>query len=257
MTLAHPAAVLPLRGLGLPLSAMVIGSMAPDLPVFSQSWETYGFTHSLAGLVTVDLAITLLLLGFWDRWGRDALVDTAPSRVRDRLPARVRIGRTAWLLAPLAAVLGSATHVLWDAFTHAGRWGVQAVPWLHETHAGMHGSQWAQFGSGILGLLVVGAAILAVVQGPVLPDAPRPRRLPGVVLPAAIAAASVVSVGTFLAQLDTGAHTAAFFAAVVGIVGLALAVAGVTATWTLAVPVSDPDAPAGPPAPSSTTPASP
>lgn len=42
VTIAHPAAVLPLRGLGLPLSAMVIGSMAPDLPVFSRSWGIYG-----------------------------------------------------------------------------------------------------------------------------------------------------------------------------------------------------------------------
>ncbi|MFW6868768.1 DUF4184 family protein [Nocardioides sp. CPCC 206347] len=261
VTLAHPAAVLPLRGLGLPLSAMVIGSMAPDLPVFSQSWGIYEFTHSLVGLVTIDLAITLLLLGFWDRWGRDALVDTAPSWVRNRMPGRVRIGRTAWLLAPLGAVLGSATHVLWDAFTHAGRWGVQAIPWLHETHAGMHGSQWAQFASGILGLLVVGAAILAVVQGPVLPDTPRPRRLPGVVLPAAFAIASLVSVGTFLARLGTGAHPAAFYAAVAGIVGLGIAVGTVTVAWVWAQPVnppvSAPDAPAVPPAPSSTTPASP
>ena len=31
-TLAHPAVVLPLRGLGLPMTALVAGSMAPDLP---------------------------------------------------------------------------------------------------------------------------------------------------------------------------------------------------------------------------------
>lgn len=234
VTIAHPAAVLPLRGLGLPLSAMVIGSMAPDLPVFSQSWGIYGYTHSLAGILTVDLLLTLVLLLGWDRWGRDALVDTAPALVRDRLPARARIGAKAWLLAPLAAVLGSVTHVVWDAFTHRGRWGVRNIEWLHEMHGPLRGEQWAQHASGVVGITVVGLALLAVVRRPVLAGPPRPRRLPAATLPAAIGVASVLSVGTFLTGLDGAFESAAFDAAVVGIVALGLALAGVTLAWLLA-----------------------
>ncbi|WP_182378756.1 DUF4184 family protein [Nocardioides sp. WS12] len=249
VTLAHPAAVLPLRRLGLPLSAMVIGSMAPDLPVFSQSWGIYGFTHSVLGILTVDLALTLVLLGFWDFLGRDALVDTAPSLVRNRLPATHRIGRSAWLLAPLAAVVGSITHVVWDAFTHEGRWGTRLIPWLTEQQGPLRGGQWAQYGSGVFGLLVIGLALLAVVRRPVLDDAPPTRRLPAATLGAAFAVASLISVGTFLFLLEGGFHSAAFYAAVVGILALAAAVAAVTVAWCL----SDPGAPATPPAPSSTT----
>lgn len=254
MTLAHPAAVLPLRGLGLPMSAMVIGSMAPDLPVFSQSWEVYHFTHSLLGIVTVDLALALVLLGLWDRWGRDALVDTSPARVRDRLPAQHRIGRSAWVLAPLAAVLGSITHVVWDAFTHEGRWGVQAVPWLQEMQGPLSGEQWAQYGSGVLGLLVVGLALFAVVRRPLAAPAPRPRRLPSVTLPAAVGVASLISVGTFVLRLDDPFGIAAFHAAVAGIVSLAAALGLVTLAWALApVPsVSDRGALATPPGDRST-----
>lgn len=239
VTIAHPAAVLPLRGLGLPLSAMVIGSMAPDLPVFSQSWGIYGYTHSLAGILTVDLVLTLVLLLGWDRWGRDALVDTSPGLVRDRLPARARIGRRAWLLAPLAAVLGSVTHVVWDSFTHHGRWGVRRIEWLHQQHGPITGEKWAQYVSGGVGMAVVGLAILAVVRRPVLADAPRPRRLPAATLAAAIGVASVLSVGTFLAGLDRPIEHAAFDAAVVGIVSLGLALAGVTLAWLLAAPTVD------------------
>lgn len=234
VTIAHPAAVLPLRGLGLPLSAMVIGSMAPDLPVFSQSWGIYGYTHSLAGILTVDLALTLVLLLGWDRWGRDALVDTSPALVRDRLPGRARIGRRAWLLAPVAAVVGSVTHVVWDSFTHSGRWGVRNIEWLHQQHGPITGEQWAQHVSGVVGITVVGLAILSVVRRPVLADAPRPRRLPAATLPAAVGVASALSVGTFLTGLDRPFEYAAFDAAVVGIVSLGVALAGVTLAWLLA-----------------------
>lgn len=233
VTIAHPAAVLPLRGVGLPLSAMVIGSMVPDLPVFSRSSHTYGYTHSVLGIVTIDLAISLVLLAFWDLWGRDALVDTAPARVRDRLPAHAALTRRSWLLAPVAAVVGSVTHVVWDAFTHEGRWGVRAVPWLREVHGPLRGEQWAQHASGVLGLLVIGATLLAVLRRPVLDDG-RPRRLPAATLPATVAVACLLSVGTFVSRLGAPLDLAAFDAAVVGIVSLAVVLGLVTLAWSLA-----------------------
>lgn len=242
VTLAHPAAVLPLRGLGLPLSAMVIGSMTPDLPVLWQTWGAYSFTHSLAGIVTLDLALTLVLLVFWDRWGRDALVDTAPAVVRDRLPARARIDRRAWLLAPLAAVVGSSTHAAWDAFTHPWGWGVREIAWLREIHGPFPGMQWAQFGSGALGLLVVGWAIVRHVQR--APRAtPRPRRLPAASLPVGFGVATAASLTGGALHLDTGLHTAAFHAAVAGILALAALVGVLATAWRLAGEVSDPVAP--------------
>ncbi|KRB76474.1 hypothetical protein ASE01_16090 [Nocardioides sp. Root190] len=240
VTIAHPAAVLPLRGLGLPLSAMVIGSMAPDLPVFSQSWGIYGFTHSVLGILTVDLAIALVLLAFWDLWGRDALVDTSPSAFRDRLPGRARIGRQAWILAPLAAVVGSITHVVWDAFTHSGRWGVRLIPWLQEEHGSLRGEQWAQYASGAIGVVVLGSAILVILRRPVLGPS-RPRRLPVLTLPAAVGLASVCSVATFVGRiLDEPFGLAAFHAAVVGIVSLGVVVLAVAVAWVARPVVSAP-----------------
>lgn len=233
VTLAHPAAVLPLRGLGLPLSAMVIGSMAPDLPVLWRTWSLYDFTHSLLGIVSLDLAVTVVLLAFWDRWGRDALVDTAPALARDRLPGRARLGRRAWLLVPLAAVLGSLTHVAWDAFTHQGRWGVRHVAWLQDTHGPLPGQQWAQFGSGVLGLLVVGGALIRyVARSP--RHASRPRRLPAATLPGGFGVATTVSLAAGLLGLRDGWHAAAFDAAVAGILALAGLVLLVAVAWQLA-----------------------
>ncbi|GAA3659874.1 DUF4184 family protein [Nocardioides ginsengisoli] len=249
VTLAHPAAVLPLRGLGLPLAAMVIGAMVPDLPLFTRWLSAYWFTHSWTGVVTADLAITLLLLAFWDRFGRDALVDTAPALVRDRLPAQARIGRRAWLLAPVAAVIGSASHVVWDAFTHSGRWGVRNVAWLHEQHGPLRGDAWAQHASGVLGLVVVGLAMAAHLRRhPAGPS--RPRRLPAATLPVAFATTVLASAATGLTHLAVGSglHLAAFWAAVAGIIALGALVIGLGVAWALAPAaiapeVSDPVAP--------------
>ena len=58
-----------------------------------------------------------------------------------------------WLA--LGVVVGTVTHLVWDSFTHAGRWGVEVVPWLHTEHLGLPGYKWAQFASGLLGLAVI------------------------------------------------------------------------------------------------------
>lgn len=84
--MSHPAAVLPLRRLPflaeLPLAPLVIASMVPDVPMFVPGRGGYGLTHSLLGIVTVDVLVTLVLLLLWDRLVRDSLVDLSPRRVR-------------------------------------------------------------------------------------------------------------------------------------------------------------------------------
>jgi len=108
---AHPAVVLPLQRLGLPLSALVMGALAPDAPVYLPVGVSYQTTHSGWG-VAVDVVIGLVLLWLWFALLRDAVVDLMPS-LRRRIPAQARLGRRAWLLAPLAIAVGAGTHVLW------------------------------------------------------------------------------------------------------------------------------------------------
>jgi hypothetical protein len=48
-TLSHPAAVLPLAGTGFPVAALVAGSMAPDVPMFTTTAHATGGRPRLAG----------------------------------------------------------------------------------------------------------------------------------------------------------------------------------------------------------------
>src|SRR4051794_933107 len=121
---SHPAAILPLLGTGLPASALVIGSMAPDLPYFAPVPVSPGLTHSPVGVVGIDVLIGAVFFILWHAVLAAPAVAVAPMGLRARVPAssvgalrrRVSTPRRAALVAAALAV-GAATHVTWDEFT--------------------------------------------------------------------------------------------------------------------------------------------
>ncbi len=164
-TIAHPAVVLPLRRLGLPLSAMVAGAMVPDLPQLVGFAGSRSLTHSLLGAVTIDLALGMVALLLWYVVLRRPLVDLAPDPWRARLPDRVPMPPRTWLLALPAVAVGAATHVVWDAFTHEGTWVTDRVALLRSEVLDAHVYAWAQHVFTVIGLAVVAVALRRYLLG--------------------------------------------------------------------------------------------
>ncbi|MFN8074720.1 MAG: DUF4184 family protein [Kineosporiaceae bacterium] len=192
-TPAHAAAVRPLTRWGLPTSALVVGSMAPDFPYYvPDAWRVLpnGLTHSVVGIVTVDVLLGVLGLALWHGLLAPLAVQAAPPSWRVRF-ARIGQGRPAAasaagsptpsaastrgsgraggsgrglargrgrrLAAVVAAlVVGATTHVVWDEFTHARRFADRHLAPFSASWAGQPGWWWAQQLSGVVGLLVVG-----------------------------------------------------------------------------------------------------
>ncbi|MFI7492671.1 DUF4184 family protein [Micromonospora echinaurantiaca] len=156
---SHVAAVLPLtRSAWLVPSALVIGSMVPDLPYYLPLPVEATLTHSLAGVLGVDVVLGLVALALWHGLLARFLTAISPARLRERLPPPARqrhwpTGRAAMLVVSL--VVGAATHVLWDSFTHDGMWGATHIGWLAESHLGTAGYRWAQRVSTIVGAAAV------------------------------------------------------------------------------------------------------
>jgi hypothetical protein len=187
---AHPAVVLPLQRLGLPLSALVVGAVAPDAPVYLPVGVSYGTTHSGGGLA-VDTVIGLVVLWLWFGLLRDAVVDLTPA-LRRRVPARAGLGRRGWLLAPLAVAIGSATHVLWDSTTHDWGFVVQEFAFLREDRGPLPLYRWLQHGCTVAGsAVVVTYGVLRLRGRPVVARPPAVRR-PGLWLAPLAGAALVV-----------------------------------------------------------------
>ncbi|WP_158566331.1 DUF4184 family protein [Micromonospora craterilacus] len=156
---SHVAAVLPLtRSAWLVPSALAIGSMVPDLPYYLPLQVEATLTHSLAGVLGVDVVLGLVALALWHGLLARFLTAISPARLRERLPPPARqrqrpAGRAALLVVSL--VVGALTHLLWDSFTHDGMWGATHIGWLAESHFGTAGYRWAQRASTIVGAAVV------------------------------------------------------------------------------------------------------
>lgn len=59
------------------------------------------------------------------------------------------------MLLARSLLIGVASHILWDSFTHEGRMGLAAAPILDESWGPLPGYTWIQHGSSVLGLVVL------------------------------------------------------------------------------------------------------
>lgn len=140
-TFAHPAAVLPFRKIGqfrLPLAALVIGSIAPDLGYYVGQFRLATFAHSTIGVILVCLPTGALVLALFSVI-QPALIQLLPHPHRhaivEALRARCyRAKRSQDLaLAAMGLIVGAGTHTVWDSFTHATGFAVQWMPVLQTT----------------------------------------------------------------------------------------------------------------------------
>ncbi|WP_199199553.1 DUF4184 family protein [Amycolatopsis sp. CA-128772] len=117
-TLCHPAAVLPLARGPLVPSALVAGSVAPDVFWFVPRLPGVGLTktHEFASVLWLDPLLALVLLAVFQVLLKRPLLALAPRPLAERLPRPFSWKNPGWIA--LSLVLGAATHVGWDAFTH-------------------------------------------------------------------------------------------------------------------------------------------
>jgi hypothetical protein len=178
-TAAHPMAVLPLmrwrRRLGLDATCLVIGSMAPDVEYFVRGNRIATISHTALGLVTWNLPVTLILGAVLHAFVKWPLLLIAPAAISRRAIAWVGTPwRECWGVAAvtscaISAVLGAASHLAWDSFTHANQWGTEhvhaldariTVPLYGET--AVH--RVLQYGSTAVGLTVLAIVVFRALR---------------------------------------------------------------------------------------------
>lgn len=147
-TFAHPAAVLPLlRPLdryALP-SALVVGSIAPDLTFFVPLVLPRTLTHGLAGLLLFCLPAGLLAWLMFHVVLKEPLMRLLPDGWQRRLAPPASPAIRLWPALPVSLLCGAATHLVWDSFTHPGTVVMDALPVLQTILVSLGGYQLSVF----------------------------------------------------------------------------------------------------------------
>lgn len=125
VTHAHPAAVLPLIVYGrrtFSASALVIGSISPDIPFFFFSAMERKETHNLSGIFLWCLPIGICIYVLYHWLLRPALLDFFCSK--NSVTTSCSLLTTTRLVIS-GLIVGAATHNFWDSLTHGTGWFAQ------------------------------------------------------------------------------------------------------------------------------------
>jgi membrane-bound metal-dependent hydrolase YbcI (DUF457 family) len=130
-TVSHAAAVLPLHRLTkLPLTALMVGSMAPDFGYIFSYEVSRPLTHSFVGLFVFALPVGLLVWLFYVAFLEKATITLLSDRWHTRFAHTDAITPSLIARASIAILIGAVTHLLWDSFTHHETFVTDAFPAL-------------------------------------------------------------------------------------------------------------------------------
>jgi hypothetical protein len=163
-TLSHAAAVWPFQKTRLVMSALMVGCFAPDFAYFFFLSPRGLGAHSIHGMFLYDLPLGLAALWLFYTFVKQPFTMLLPKGFRARLNTKEN-GFTFWPPARLALIVvsilvGTATHILWDSFTHPFYWPYRHLSFLRlRVHFPVEGNvqmfKVLQDGSTLFGLAVV------------------------------------------------------------------------------------------------------
>lgn len=108
------------------MSAIVMGCCVPDFPYFLFQSQHSAFGHTVAGLFVLDLPLAIAALWVFHAFIKQPMMLFLPAGVRRRLTTSVETFRfrpwKRFSLIVLSILIGTATHLVWDAFTHRNSW---------------------------------------------------------------------------------------------------------------------------------------
>jgi len=162
-TFAHPAAVLPFvkkQSKYISVTALTLGSMAPDFEYFLH-FRPYGVIgHTWLGFLYLNLPLVFLLAYMYHYILKKPLITHLPKpfagyyiyAVNERWRLHTWKG---FFVFCYSALFGMFTHVVWDAFTHNTGYFVKKIPFLQRELHSIPVYKYMQHGSTCIGLLLL------------------------------------------------------------------------------------------------------
>jgi hypothetical protein len=172
-TPAHVAAVIPFLKLDrryVSATALVIGSMVPDFEYFFKFSVNTSFSHTIWGMFWFDVPVTLVLALLFHLIVKRNLLANLPLFLQSKFADMQELDFIAYLktnafVFVICALVGSATHILWDGFTHFNGYFVRLFNFYNGSYVpydDVNYPMWyaLQHASTVTGLLIVSLYII-------------------------------------------------------------------------------------------------
>ena len=166
-TFSHPAVILPATYLDKKyycLSALIIGSMTPDFEYFIRMRDFSKYSHTWTGLFWFDIPLGLALLFLFHNVVRNTLIQYLPFSLNVRFSVFEKFNwnqyfRQHKLVVLSSLMVGIASHLLWDSFTHEGDYFTNLIPLLHDQYDFLgrtaNGATLLQYTSSLVGCIIM------------------------------------------------------------------------------------------------------
>lgn len=138
-TLAHPAIMLPLAKTGrFSLTALIAGSMVPDLEFFLQMREVENIGHHWYGVLLFDLPVAIVCCYVFHNLLKYLLIIHLPAAYRNKFIDVIGFNWNVYAAANKMKILfslflGILSHIAWDGFTHHDGFFVLLLPVLQSS----------------------------------------------------------------------------------------------------------------------------
>jgi Domain of unknown function (DUF4184) len=149
-TPAHPAIVLPLINRKyFSGTALVIGSISPDFEYFFKASVSGVHGHTLLGLLYFDLPVSLALSFVFHLLVKQNLIANLPAFFQRRFFPILQLDFKMFFsrhygVVIYSALLGAASHIFWDGFTHNGSFFVRNLN-IYQTSIPLQGARYPLF----------------------------------------------------------------------------------------------------------------
>ena len=137
-TFSHPAIVLPVTYLPkkwYSLSGLIVGSMTPDFEYFIRMKDYSKYSHTWKGLFWFDVPLGLILIFIFHNVVRDILIEYLPFSLNIRFSSFSKFNWNKYfqrniIVVLISLIVGIASHIFWDSFTHSGGYFFETIPFL-------------------------------------------------------------------------------------------------------------------------------
>ncbi len=150
-TPAHPAIVLPfINKKYFSATALIIGSISPDFEYFFKASVSGVHGHSVAGILYFDLPVAIFVSLVFHLLIKKNLFANLPAFLQRRFHPTMsldfkKILAKQYVVVIYSALMGAATHVFWDSFTHNGAFFVRNLELYKQVRVPFQGVNYPLF----------------------------------------------------------------------------------------------------------------